>query len=83
MKFLFEDETEAKTFARSVDEFYGKHPEDQSYFVIDDNGNRVLDENSRPIIAWMPQCDVRPFEESEDSDVEVFESANHVMDSTG
>jgi hypothetical protein len=50
-RYLFESSEQAKNFKTQVDKLYAKNPR---YFVIDDEGNVVKDEDGEPIVAWEP-----------------------------
>lgn len=54
-RYLFLTHDEAVAFAKSVEERCAKAPQ---YFVIDDNGEQILDEGGNPIVAWMPVIEV-------------------------
>ena len=55
--FLFRSREEAETFKQQVEETYKADPR---YFVINDDGTFVLDEEDNPVVAWVPEVNVTP-----------------------
>jgi hypothetical protein len=49
--WVFFNREDAEAFKHLVVEFYTQNPQ---YFVIDDEGRCVLDEDGKPIVAWKP-----------------------------
>jgi hypothetical protein len=55
--FLFGNREEAETFKHQIEK---SHKADPRYFVIDDDGSLVLDEEGNPVVAWVPKVNVTP-----------------------
>lgn len=55
--FLFRSGEEAAAFKTQVEKRYAQNPR---YFVIDDNGNEVLDDDGEPTVAWEPFVTIAP-----------------------
>jgi len=64
-RFYFHSLDEAIAFKVKLENYYERNPETW-YYVIDDEGNKVLDDHDRPIVAWFPSVTVREWDPDTD-----------------